>query len=142
MQHPCFERAGITASGFLLIALVMASFVICAGRVYAVEPAPALPATTHTVVRGETLDRIIHKTMSDSPLKIQILRKAFVNLNPQAFVSGNVARLQAGAVLQVPDHQQLLRTFILPALGSADIPVSAENKPVNAGERRSWVRFP
>jgi Tfp pilus assembly protein FimV len=98
---------------------------------------------SYTVQRGDTLDRVIQKTMAASPLKIELLRQAFVDGNPQAFVSGNVSRLRAGAVLQVPDHTKLLRAVVLPVLESADAAAMAgEGRSSNASDRRSWVRFP
>ena len=44
---------------------------------------------TYTTKAGDKLDRIIQKTMADSPLKIELLRQAFMELNPQAFPSGS-----------------------------------------------------
>ena len=40
---------------------------------------------THVVQVGEYLDLIIEKTMPNSPIKENILRRAFVRLNPHAF---------------------------------------------------------
>ena len=144
MKHR-FDCAAHTGHGFLLITLIIAAIAFAAGMAQAAEPAPALAATGYTVLRGETLDRVIQKTMPGSPLKIEILRNAFLELNPQAFVTGKVARLKAGAVLQVPDHVQLLRATIMPVLGVTDVPSAAtevQATNINAGERRGWVRFP
>ena len=108
-----------------------------------VQAAEPTPARSYTVQRGDTLDRVIHHTLPESPLKIQLLRKAFVDGNPQAFVSGNVSRLRSGAVLQVPDHSKLLRSTLLPVLEGAEAAaLGGEGRVSNAGDRRSWVRFP
>jgi Tfp pilus assembly protein FimV len=143
MKHHGLDRAAVTTCGVLRMTLLVVSTAFSAWMVQAAEPAPALTTARYTVLRGETLDRVIQKTLPGSPLRIDILRKAFVDLNPQAFVAGKVSRLQAGAVLQVPDHVQLLKTTVLPMLDSADVlAASREGRTANAGERRSWVRFP
>ena len=145
MNHRYLDLAASTQRVCLCITLFMLIAAFSAVRVQAAEPAQALPPSGYTVLRGDTLDRVIQKTMAGSPLKIEILRQAFADLNPQAFVNGKVARLKAGAVLQVPDHGQLLRATILPVLGAADLPVApteAQSPSTNASERRGWVRFP
>lgn len=108
------------------------------------EVLPQLPSgRTHTVASGESLDRVIKKTLADSPLKIELVRQAFVQLNPQAFPDGRVARLKAGTVLQVPDSAQLLRQVLLPVLEGAEAAAVARNgMPQAADDKRRWVRFP
>ena len=107
-------------------------------------PAAELPvaasAQTHTVKRGETLDKIIQKTMADSPLRVELLRKAFIQLNPQAFPGGQASRMRADQLLQVPDAQQLLRAVAMPMLEVTE--ASRLTTPVSAQEQRRWVRFP
>lgn len=149
MTHRCFKHAAIQ-----VVRIVSASASVCAlaafitaGIVHAAEPsatsAPAVTARSYAVQRGDTLDRVIQKTMADSPLKIELLRKAFVETNPQAFVSGNVSRLKAGSVLQLPDHTMLLRSTILPVLEAAEAAsVTGAGRSSSASDRRSWVRFP
>lgn len=109
-----------------------------------VEVLPQLSSgRSHTVAAGESLDRVIQKTMADSPLKTELIRQAFVQLNPQAFPGGRVVRLKAGSVLQVPDAAQLLRNALLPALEGAEAAaVVRSGTPQAADERRRWVRFP
>jgi Tfp pilus assembly protein FimV len=110
----------------------------------ATGPAPAAPVTrSYKVVRGDTLDKVIHKTLEDSPLRIELLRNAFVQLNPQVFAAGPTARLRPDQVLQVPDAMQLLRAVAVPLLESADnaAPIRAA-APTSAEELRRWVRFP
>lgn len=99
----------------------------------------AASTRTYTVKRGETLDKIIQKTMADSPLRIELLRKAFIQLNPQAFPGGQASRLRADQLLQVPDAMQLLRAVAMPLL---DVAEASRAAPVSAQEQRRWVRFP
>jgi Tfp pilus assembly protein FimV len=123
-------------------ALQIVALFIAVGMVQAAEP---VSSRSYTVQRGDTLDRVIQKTMAASPLKLELLRQAYVDGNPQAFVSGNVSRLRAGAVLHVPDHTKLLRSVVLPVLEGADAAaVAGDGRPynANASDRRSWVRFP
>lgn len=154
MTQRFIECAPDQADLVLRLVSIMAATLMSIGLVHAAEPMSAsalsaqgpqvLTLQSYSVVRGDTLDRVIQKTLSNSPLKIELLRKAFVDLNPQAFVAGNVARLRAGVVLQVPDHAQLLRSTILPVLESAGAaPVLPSARPPNANDdRRNWVRFP
>jgi Tfp pilus assembly protein FimV len=149
MTTRCFEYAALQVVSALSIPFCMLTAVITAGVVHAAEPLPASESSatvrTYTVQRGDTLDRLIQRNMADSPLKIELLRKAFVEGNPHAFVSGNVSRLRSGVVLQVPDHNKLLRSTILPMLEGADLDsaaVTGESRSSSASDRRSWVRFP
>ena len=106
----------------------------------AAELPVAASAQTHTVKRGETLDKIIQKTMADSPLRVELLRKAFIQLNPQAFPGGQASRMRADQLLQVPDALQLLRAVAMPILEVTE--ASRPATPVSAQEQRRWVRFP
>ena len=146
MTHCCFEHAANQVVSAMRWSLGLFAALISAGMVHAAEPlstaTQALATRSYTVQRGDTLDRVIQQTMADSPLKIELLRKAFVDGNPQAFVSGNVSRLRAGAVLQVPDHTLLLRSTLLPVLDAAEAAASGEARSSNANDRRRWVHFP
>jgi Tfp pilus assembly protein FimV len=77
--------------------------------------------------------------MADSPLRMELLRKAFIQLNPQAFPGGQASRLRADQVLQVPDAMQLLRAVAMPLL---EVTEASRAAPVSAQEQRRWVRFP
>lgn len=118
--------------------------VYASARPVAPEVLPLMPSgRTHTVAAGESLDRVVQKTMADSPLKAELVRQAFVQLNPQAFPDGRVVRLKAGTVLQVPDAAQLLRQVLLPVLEGAEAAaVARSGAPQTADEKRRWVRFP
>jgi Tfp pilus assembly protein FimV len=98
------------------------------------------PGRSYVVAPGDTLDRIIHKTMAQSPLKIELLREALAAANPQAIASVRNPRLRAGAVLQLPDHEALLRTAVLPLLQPAVM--ASHPTPVDADNRKRWVRYP
>jgi hypothetical protein len=114
-------------------------------------PALALAASpasrsTYQVVSGDTLDKVIRKTMPESPLRVEILRNAFVQQNPQAFTKSPPRSLMAGAVLNVPNHDDLLRTFMVPghAPGNSGMHRGGgySTADINMNERKNWVRFP
>ena len=107
--------------------------------------APARPAVvasgrTYKVLRGESLDKVIQKTMADSPLRIELLRNAFIELNPQAFPGGQASRMRATEPLNVPDPVQLLRAVAMPLMETEDAARAAA--PASAEQQRRWVRFP
>ena len=105
-----------------------------------------VPRSTYQVVSGDTLDKVIRKTMPDSPLRVEILRNAFVQQNPQAFTKSPPRALMAGAVLNVPNHDDLLRSYMVPghAAGSSGMHRGGgySTADMNMSERKNWVRFP
>jgi len=101
----------------------------------------------YEVKSGDTLDRVIRNTMGDSPLKMEILRQAFIEQNPQAFTKSSPRALMAGAILKIPDHENLMQIY----LGSGRALVNPAKKSEFSGfatsdldmsERKNWVRFP
>lgn len=112
-----------------------------------VMAAAASPVSrTYQVMPGDTLDKVIRKTMPDSPLRSDILRNAFVQQNPQAFTKAPPRALMAGAVLNVPNHDDLLRSYMVPghAPGSSGWHRGGgySTADMNMNERKNWVRFP
>ncbi len=98
-----------------------------------------LPATvktggTYRVRRGETLDMVIRKVAPNSPLQRNLLRQAFVRANPHAFRRNNPNWMYAGAVLKVPDTDDLRRVIF------KDVP--GRLKKNISDEKAGWVRFP
>lgn len=111
------------------------------------EVAPAL--RTYRAKAGESLDHVIRQTMPESPLKIELLRKAFVDLNGKAFTGGNAAKLRANVTLQVPDTQRLTRSVLAAQAEGHPASHAAEEPPYRSGptsgvtqEGRRWVRYP
>ena len=94
----------------------------------------------YTVNRGETLDRVIARSVTGIRADIKLIRKAFVMLNPTAFPRGTPHIMIAGAHLQVPTVGDLQ------ALGGGralSAQVTAENMaPSEPVDKRGWVRFP
>jgi hypothetical protein len=102
--------------------------------------------STYLVVSGDTLDKVIKKTMPDSPLRVEILRNAFVQQNPQAFTKAPPRALMAGAVLNVPNHDDLLRSYMVPGHSPGNSGMHRgggySTADMNMSERKNWVRFP
>ena len=111
-----------------------------AAPVAPVQPAVVASGRTYKVLRGESLDKVIQKTMADSPLRIELLRNAFIELNPQAFPGGQASRMRTTEPLNVPDSVQLLRAVAMPLLETED--ASRAAAPASAEQQRRWVRFP
>lgn len=107
----------------------------------------AAVGSTVTVQRGETLDRLIRRTLPDVPLHPDFLRKAFVSLNPQVFPSGSPNQMRAGATVQVPSMAALRQMMLSQHPGSAALLQGGAGPAGHAGaidpsDQRRWVRFP
>ena len=103
--------------------------------------APALPPGSYKPKPGESLDAVITKTLGDSPLKLAVLRAAFIQQNPAAFVEGKAPLLRKGAVLMVPDHNALLLSLMPPT----PVPIAAMESqagPSPDDDRKRWVKYP
>jgi hypothetical protein len=96
----------------------------------------------YVTVAGDTLDRVIRKTMADSPLKDELLRQAFIAANPKAFAAGRNSRLRVGTELKLPETNALLRDILLPLLSPTEVGSYFPPPPTTAEERRRWVRYP
>lgn len=109
--------------------------------------ASGMVGSTVTVQRGETLDRLIRRTLPEVPLHPDFLRKAFVSLNPQVFPSGSPNRMLAGASVQVPSMAALRQMMLSQHPSSAALLQGGDARANHAGsvdpsDQRSWVRFP
>ena len=95
---------------------------------------------TYTPKSSDTLDKIIGLTLRDSPLRIEILRQAFISQNPKAFTGGKTLKVTKGLVLTVPDHDQLLLDTVGEKVQA--IATIRHEASTNAEERKRWVRYP
>ena len=146
MSHLRAVAMGLASCSVLAVALMHAEPVSAADAAVA-EAAPKA-AATYTPRKGETLDHVIQVTMPDSPLKMDLLRRAFISQNPQAFVTPITTppRMKKGAVLTVPDHHKLLLSVTGPLTAVAEVDAAgAQRSPAavsSAEERKRWVRYP
>lgn len=105
--------------------------------------APALPPGSYKPKPGESLDAVITKTLGDSPLKLAVLRAAFIQQNPAAFVEGKAPLLRKGAVLMVPDHNALLLSLMPPTPAPAQVAaMESQAAPSPDEDRKRWVKYP
>ena len=132
------------ASCSLLAVLGLYERPVAAAGASAEAQAPAKAAANYTPRAGETLDHVIQVTMPDSPLKMDLLRRAFISQNPQAFVTPITTppRMKKGAVLVVPDHQKLLQATLGPAIAEPDADARGPAAASSADDRKRWVRYP
>jgi len=103
----------------------------------------AKPVSTYKPKAGETLDKVIQNTIGASPLGLDVLRKAFMDLNPKAFLVGKITKIRPGVTLKVPDLQSLLQA--VPESQSKEPAVVQSESGFPSGaidERRRWVRYP
>ena len=146
MWHFRAMAMGLASCSVLAVALLQPE-PAAAGDAAAAEAAPK-PGMTYTPRKGETLDHVIQVTMPDSPLKMDLLRRAFISQNPQAFVTPVTTppRMKKGAVLTVPDHQKLLQAVMGPLTAEKDVEAAgSQRSPAavsSAEERKRWVRYP
>jgi len=143
----------------LQLAICLGAFV-GAPHVFALDVEGKGALKTYDVVSGDTLDKVIRATMADSPLKIELLRTAFIQQNPQAFTKTPPRTLMAGSILTIPDHDSLVAMYLKSgksappknAQGSAPGSNTSSGSTLGAGgyattdlnmnERKNWVRFP
>ena len=112
---------------------------------------------TYTPMAGESLDRIIAKTMPNSEVKPELMAEAFRALNPERFSKDQGTVTKSTATLKVPNQNQLA-SLIDTQLGkkqsqnllngaapvapvSTVAPVAPVAPKVNP-KTESWVRFP
>jgi Tfp pilus assembly protein FimV len=100
--------------------------------------------------RGETLDRVIARTLRDSPFRVEVLREAYMRLNRSAFPRGTPQSLVAGSTLVVPTPADVLgivdpqRQWSAPP-ASAHAPAASPARaatPALDTDRRNWIRYP
>jgi Tfp pilus assembly protein FimV len=122
---------------------------------------------TYTPMAGESLDRIIAKTMPNSDLKTEVLAEAFKALNPLHFSKDANTVAKTNTALKVPNQNQVFN-MVEAQLGDKFANIAkasvltladakpAESKPQAKGmlagtktatpkinpKTESWVRFP
>lgn len=94
------------------------------------------PGGTHVVQEGEYLDLIIEKTIPGTPIRKDLLRKAFVKLNPSAFGGrGNPNYIFARKKLKVPSVDDL-KAVIFNA-GELE-----QLRSSSADPHQGWIQYP
>jgi Tfp pilus assembly protein FimV len=120
-----FKRASLALALGALGVLAQAAEPDAKGKIYTVKP-------------GDTLDKIVRTQMADSPLRADLLKEALVSQNPGAFTKGSTKTLMAGASLQLPNQEAILRKH----LGNAPLSTESTTGSDVSQARRHWVRYP
>jgi len=106
----------------------------------------ALMPGTLVVQRGQTLDMIIRRHLPDSPYKIEILRRAIIDMNPGVFPARTPHLMRAGAQIMLPTPDQIRQSVLAshPAM-KPYLMADEEQAGARASRQRDqsrWVRFP
>jgi Tfp pilus assembly protein FimV len=109
-------------------------------------PAPGMTAGTLVVQRGQTLDMIIRRHLPDSPYKIEIVRRAIIEMNPAVFPARTPHLMRAGAQMVLPTPEQIRQSVLAsnPAM-KPYLMADEEQAGTRASRQRDqsrWVRFP
>jgi Tfp pilus assembly protein FimV len=100
---------------------------------------------TYTPIVGESLNRIIAKTMPNIDIKQDLVAEAFKALNPEQFNKGQSSVTNSSMALKVPNQNQLANLIDtqlnkIPAqnLLNSTVPATPKVNP----KTETWVRFP
>ena len=108
-------------------------------------PGQPMPGTL-VVQRGQTLDMIIRRHLPDSPYKIDIVRRAIIDMNPAVFPARTPHLMRAGAQMVLPTPDQIRQSVLARHPAMKPYLVSDEEQAGNRASRQRdqsrWVRFP
>ena len=88
----------------------------------------AAPTGAYQVKAGDNLDKVIKKTMPNSPFSMEVMREAFARANPQLLGEVKAMKLKPGSTLNVPGAA-VMRQVVL-----GDPAPQAELKQIKAAE--------
>ena len=91
---------------------------------------------TYVVKKGDYLDKIINQTVGSSPLRRDILRRAFVRANPHAFMRSNPNWLLANKRLRVPEADDIKKVIF------TDESHRASKQRESANPHAGWIQYP
>ena len=91
---------------------------------------------TYVVKKGDYLDKIINQTVGSSPLRRDILRRAFVRANPHAFMRSNPNWLLANKRLRVPEADDIKKVIF------TDESRRASKQRESANPHAGWIQYP
>ena len=91
---------------------------------------------TYVVKKGDYLDKIINQTVGSSPLRRDILRRAFVRANPHAFMRANPNWLLASKQLRVPEADDIKKVIF------TDESRRASKQRESANPHEGWIQYP
>lgn len=106
-------------------------------RATAPAPAPAGAAQQVQVRAGDTASRIASRNLPSNVSLDQML-VAMLRSNPDAFIAGNINRIKAGAVLDLPAQEQ---ASAIPAAEARQV-IAAQSRDFNEFRRRLAAKVP
>ena len=89
--------------------------------------------THYKIVYGDTLDQIIIDHVEKMPVRKDILKRAIVHANPQAFNRNNPNWMISGRKLKLPDVEDLSKLIFTD---------SARAEMLREKDRDNWVHHP
>ena len=109
----------------------------------AASTAVATAMTMYATQSGDTIERVVHNAMPNSPLSAEVLRKALAQANPKLVTGKAGQKFKTGTTLQVPDHAELVRTtletFVSTSTEGSSRSGFGASDPTS---RRHWIRYP
>jgi hypothetical protein len=91
---------------------------------------------TYVPFAGESLDRIIAKTMPNSDLKTEVLAEAFKALNPQQFSKDASSVAKSNTALKIPNQNQIAN-LVEAQLGDKPADFAATQKNAKAQDTKA-----
>ena len=82
---------------------------------------------------GDTLDGIINRSVGKTSIRKDMMRRAFVVANPNAFPSGNPNRMLSGVRVRIPTADDVMSLIF--SVDPAELEIAKR-------ARESWVHFP
>ena len=82
---------------------------------------------------GDTLDGIINRSVGKTSIRKDMMRRAFVVANPNAFPSGNPNRMLSGVRVRIPTADDVMSLIF--SVDPAELEIAKRS-------RESWVHFP
>lgn len=101
------------------------------------------PSGTAVARKGESLQKLIARSMGNLPFKPEILREAMIQKNPAAFKNGKPESMIVGSVLKLPTMEDFRR--YIPAVAAVCVEgdgTDGARADATADPRKGWVRFP
>ena len=138
-------RGGSSAKPTTLAQAPSATPVSSAPAAAPLQHSAPMPGTL-VVQRGQTLDMIIRRHLPDSPYKIDIVRRAIIDMNPAVFPARTPHLMRAGAQMVLPTPDQIRQSVLARHPAMKPYLVSDEEQAGNRASRQRdqsrWVRFP
>jgi Tfp pilus assembly protein FimV len=106
------------------------------------EASAQIASPNFTVAQSTPVDKLIQKFYANSPLSVNVLRKALVDANPKVITGNPQQRVKAGTVIVVPDHGEVVKHVLAPHVVAKQVILDQNPTASDYQSRKHWVRFP